>query len=103
MAFEKGEAWLREVNIATYEQGNRENHEPKRKRKLLLHKREIRKLMTQVDQKGLSVIPLGMHLKRGKIKVSLGLCRGKNVADKRDTMKKRDMDRSLQRLKGKTL
>jgi SsrA-binding protein len=103
VSFEKGEAWLRETHISTYEQGNRNNHEPKRKRRLLLHKREIRKLIKEIEHKGLAVIPLGVYLKRGKIKISIGLCRGKNVADKRDTMKKRDNDRALQRLKGKTL
>ena len=60
-------------------------------------------MIREVEQKGLAVIPLGVHLKRGKIKIALGLCRGKNVADKRDTMKKRDNDRALNRLKGKTL
>jgi SsrA-binding protein len=59
--------------------------------------------MREVEQKGLSVIPLGVHLKRGKIKIALGLCRGKNTVDKRDTIKKRDNDRALQRLKNKTL
>ncbi|MDD7984747.1 SsrA-binding protein SmpB [Lentisphaera marina] len=103
VAFEQGEAYMRESHISTYEQGNRNNHEPKRKRRLLLHKREIRKLMREVEQKGLSVIPLGVHLKRGKIKIALGLCRGKNTVDKRDTIKKRDNDRALQRLKNKTL
>jgi SsrA-binding protein len=103
VAFESGEAWMRESHISTYEQGNRNNHEPKRKRRLLLHKREIRKLMREVDHKGLSVIPLGVHLKRGKIKISIGLCRGKNTVDKRDSIKKRDNDRALQRLKNKTL
>ncbi|WDE97842.1 SsrA-binding protein SmpB [Lentisphaera profundi] len=103
IAFEGGEAWMRECHISTYEQGNRNNHEPKRKRRLLLHKREIKKLMREVDHKGLSVIPLGVHLKRGKIKVSIALCRGKNTVDKRQTMKNRDNDRTLQRFKNKTL
>ena len=103
VAFESGEAWMRESHISPYEQGNRNNHEPKRKRRLLLHKREIRKLMREVELKGLSVIPLSVHLKRGKIKISIGLCRGKNTVDKRDSIKKRDNDRALQRLKNKTL
>ena len=103
VSFEKDEAWLRESHISPYEQGNRNNHEPTRKRRLLLHKREIRKLIREVEQKGLTVVPLKVYLKRGKVKVLLGLCRGKNVVDKRDTIKKRDNDRSLQRLKNKKL
>ena len=103
VAFEGGEAWMRESHISPYEMGNRNNHDPKRKRRLLLHKREIRKLIRDVEQKGLSVIPLGVHLKRGKIKIAIALCRGKNTVDKRETLKKRDNDRSLQRLKNKSL
>jgi SsrA-binding protein len=103
VAFEGGEAWMRESHISPYEMGNRNNHDPKRKRRLLLHKREIRKLIRDVEQKGLSVIPLGVHLKRGKIKIAVALCRGKNTVDKRETLKKRDNDRNMQRLKNKSL
>ena len=99
VSFEGGEAWLRECHIAPYKEGNRENHEPKRKRKLLIHKREMKRLLKQVEQKGLTVVPLKFYLKRGKIKVLLGLAKGKNVADKRDTLKKRDSDRQMQRIK----
>jgi len=90
------------ANIATYEQGNRNNHTPTRQRRLLMHKREISRLKKSVETKGLTLIPLSMYFnERGKVKVELGLCRGKNVHDKRETMKKqmdeREMNRARQR------
>ena len=84
-----GEASLLNVHIATYEQGNQFNHDPKRKRALLLHKREILKLNQQIREKGLTLIPLKFYLNKGLIKVELGICKGKSKGDKRDTLRER--------------
>ena len=94
----KGEVWLENANIATYEHGNRNNHEPMRSRKLLLHKKEIDQLLTKVATKGLTLIPLKMYLKNGKAKVELGLCRGRKLYDKREALTKRDVQRDLERI-----
>jgi SsrA-binding protein len=91
------EAWLYNAHIGLYPYGNMNNHEPMRPRKLLLHRREIRKLRTATEQKGLALIPLSFYLKRGRIKVGLGLCRGKSHGDKRETLKKRQADRDIRR------
>lgn len=93
----KGEMYLHNLHIRAYSHGNIHNHEPQRIRKLLLHKREIRKLSAQIAQQGLTLIPLDLHLRRGKIKVLLGLGKGKNVSDKRDTLKKKESDREARR------
>lgn len=93
-----GEAWLINVHISPYENtGNFFNHEPRRTRKLLLHRREINKLIGQVEQKGLTLVPLKMYLKRGRVKVMIGLARGKKLHDKRETIRRRDDQRSMQR------
>jgi SsrA-binding protein len=84
-----GEASLMNVHIATYEQGNQFNHDPKRKRTLLLHKRQILKLFQQIREKGLTLIPLTFYLNKGLIKVELGICKGKTKGDKRDTLRER--------------
>jgi SsrA-binding protein len=89
----KGEMFLHNLHIRAYSHGNIHNHEPIRIRKLLLHKREIRKISAQLSQQGLTLVPLDIHLRRGKIKVQLGLAKGKNVSDKRETLKKKDADR----------
>lgn len=94
---ENGEAWLLNVNIATYKYGNQFNHDPKRKRKLLLHKREIRKLLQLISEKGNTIIPLKFYLNRGKVKVQLGVGKGKTHADKRDTLRKRQDDMDARR------
>jgi SsrA-binding protein len=94
----KGEIWLENANIAMYEHGNRYNHEPTRSRKLLLHKREINQLLARVATKGLTLIPLKLYLKGGKAKIELGLCRGKKLFDKRETIKKRDTQREIERI-----
>ena len=99
ISVEKGEVWLENVHIAKYEQGNQFNHNPLRRRKLLLHKKEIARLIKQVDQKGMTMIPLSMYLKRGKVKVQVGLCKGKDKADKRESMKKREENIKIQRMK----
>ena len=84
-----GQAALFKVHIATYEQGNQFNHDTKRKRALLLHKREILKLNQKIREKGLTIIPLKFYLNKGLIKVELGICKGKTKGDKRDTLRER--------------
>ncbi|HLG60839.1 MAG TPA: SsrA-binding protein SmpB [Ktedonosporobacter sp.] len=93
-----GEIWLENAHIATYEQGNRYNHEPLRKRKLLLHKREINQLVTRVATKGLTLVPLKLYLKGGRAKIELGLCRGKKLYDKREAIAERDVRRDMERI-----
>ena len=93
----KGELWLLGADIATYKFGNRFNHEPKSQRKLLVHAKEIRELQLKTEAKGLTLVPLRVYLKHGKIKVDLGVCRGKQLHDKRDALKKKDLRRDLER------
>ena len=88
-----GEAFLLNCHISPYAQGSRENHEPTRTRKLLLHRREIRKLIGKTQEKGLTLVPLQMYLKRGRVKVELGLARGKKIHDKRETERVKEADR----------
>lgn len=96
-----GEAWLVNVHISPYDFGNRENHEPRRERKLLLHRQEIRKLQSKVSERGWTIVPLAMYLKNGRAKLEIALARGKRLYDKRDAVAKRDADRELRRaLKG---
>lgn len=92
-----GEAYLMNVHISPYEQGNIHNHEPTRSRKLLLHKREISKLIGITKEKGYSLIPLAIYLKNGFAKIDLGLAKGKKQYDKRETLKKKDAQRDVQR------
>ena len=92
---ENGEVWLYNVHIAEYSHGNTANHEPKAPRKLLLHKREIGKLFGVTAVKGKALIPLSFYWKNGKVKVQLAVGQGKDAADKRETLKKRDSDREL--------
>ncbi len=94
----KDELWLENANIATYEHGNRYNHDPMRTRKLLLHRREIDQLLTKVATKGLTLIPLKLYLKGGNAKIELGLCRGKKLYDKREAIAKRDVQRDMERI-----
>jgi SsrA-binding protein len=91
------EAWLVEAHIAPYAQANRFNHDPKRKRQLLLHKKEIRKLWDAVRQKGVTVIPTRMYLKNGRAKLEIALAKGKKLHDKRETIAKRDEARQAER------
>ena len=93
----KGELWLVGADIAAYKFGNRFNHEPKSQRKLLVHAKEIRELQLKTEAKGLTLVPLKVYLKHGKIKVDLGVCRGKQLHDKRDALKKKDLRRDLER------
>ena len=92
-----GEIFIYEMHIGEYKQGNRQNHEPKRVRKLLLHKREITKITGKIKQKGYTMIPLSLYFKEGVVKVELALVRGKTKIDKREDIKKRDIDREIQR------
>jgi len=94
-----GEAFLYGMNISQYESGNIFNHDPLRVRKLLLHKQEIKRLTGKQQEKGLTLVPLKVYWKNGKVKVLLGLAKGKTLYDKRHDIKKRDSDRELQRYK----
>lgn len=93
-----GEAWLMNVHISPHGSTNPSyNHDPLRDRKLLLHKQEIRKLVGKVEQKGLTLVPLKLYLKNGRVKVSLGLARGKKLHDKRQDLKQRQDKREMER------
>lgn len=92
-----GEVWVEGMHISPYEQGNQFNRDPLRSKKLLMHKSEIRKLGSDVDRQGYTLIPLEIYLKEGRVKLQLGLCKGKQTHDKRDAMAKRDSDREIQR------
>jgi len=94
---ERGEVWLMSANISAYEQGNINNHEPTRQRKLLLNKSEIRRLIGKVKEKGLTLIPLRLYFKNGKVKVELAVAKGKKVYDKRESIAKRDFQRDQER------
>jgi len=92
-----GEAWLVGAEIATYDHGNRANHDPTRPRKLLMHRREIDRLYGQVREKGLTLVPTRLYFKDGRVKVELALARGKDVRDKRRTIADRDAKRQIER------
>lgn len=92
-----GEVWLVSAHISEYTQGNINNHEPTRNRKLLLNKSEIRKLTAKVNEKGLTLIPLRFYFLNGKVKVELAVAKGKKVFDKREDIKKRDLQRDQER------
>lgn len=92
-----GEVYIIGMNISLYEMGNYFNHEPLRERKLLMHKYEIRKLIGKLNEKGYTLVPLRMYIKNGKVKLELGLAKGKNTHDKRRTIQDRDMKRDMQR------
>lgn len=92
-----GELWLLEAHISEYAHGNRENHDPVRPRKLLLKRREINKILDQLAQKGLTLIPTRIYLKNGRAKVEIALARGKKLHDKRQSLAKRDSDRQIDR------
>ena len=92
-----GQAFILGMNIPQYEQGNIFNHEHMRTRKLLLHKQEINKLHRKVQEKGFTLSPLDFYLKNGRVKVKLGVCKGKKQFDKRADIKERDVKRDLQR------
>jgi len=91
------EVWVRNFHISEYSYSSIFNHNPDRKKKLLLHKEEIKRLQRKVDEKGYTLIPLDVYLKNGRVKVTLGVCKGKKLYDKRDTIKQRDLDRDMAR------
>ena len=97
------EAWLVGCSIAPYKFGNIYNHQERRDRKLLLHKREIEKIDLSLSQKGLAVIPLGLYLKNGRVKVRLGIAKGKKSHDKRLAIQERDEKRNISRMMKKFL
>jgi len=93
-----GEVWLSNVHISHYRETSQYfNHEPLRIRKLLLHRKEINKLIGQTEQKGLTLVPLKMYFKKGRVKIAIGLGKGKKLHDKRETSKKRDDQRAMAR------
>lgn len=93
----QGEAWLKNCSIAPYLFGNIHNHEERRDRKLLLHKKEIEKLKRSTDQKGLTIVPLAIYLSKGRAKVKIGVARGKKQHDKRSSIKEREQKRAIDR------
>lgn len=93
----KGELWLVGADISAYEFGNRFNHSPKRDRKLLVHAKDVLVLRQKTEAKGLTLVPLSLYLKRGRVKVLLGVCRGKLLHDKRRALKDKDLRRDLER------
>ena len=92
-----GEVWLLNLHISPYEQGNQFNHEPERTRKLLLHRKEIKRLIAAVERQGLTLIPLDLYFKHGIAKVTMALGKGKQLHDKRETARERDAERELAR------
>ena len=93
----KGELWLVGADVAAYKFGNRFNHAPKSQRKLLVHARQLRDLKMKTEAKGLTLIPLKLHLVRGRIKLDLGVCRGKALHDKRESLKQKALRRDMER------
>lgn len=91
------EAWLIDAHISPYDQANRFNHEPRRPRKLLLHKKEIARLFDDVRRKGVTIIPVRVYLKRGRAKVEIAIAKGKKQYDKRQEIAKRDSQREIER------
>jgi SsrA-binding protein len=93
----KGEAFLLNMFIAPYEQGNQFNHEERRTRKLLLHKNEINKIFGKINIEGYTLVPIKLYLKANKVKILIGVAKGKKVFDKRETIKKRDLEREARK------
>lgn len=94
----RGEVWVEGMHISPYEQGNIFNRDPLRAKKLLLHRSEIRKLDSLVMRQGFTLIPLELYFRNGRVKVQLGLCKGKQLHDKRDSMARKDSEREIQRV-----
>ena len=97
----EGEAWILKMHIGPYEMGNRENHEPFRRRKMLLTRREIRKIRPKVEEQGLTLVPLQIYFKNGLVKIQIGLGRGKKLHDKRDAKAKKDVQRRIDKELGR--
>lgn len=91
------EVWVKNFHISEYKYSAMFNHDPDRKKKLLLHREEIKRIQRKIDQKGYTLIPLDFYLKKGRVKVTLGVCKGKKLFDKRDAIKERDQQRDIQR------
>ena len=96
-AIEGGELWLISLHVTPYDFGNLSDQDPLRKRKLLVHRQEITRLKRQTEEKGLTLIPLRFYLKKGLVKLQLGICRGKRLYDRRETIRKRDQKRDEER------
>jgi SsrA-binding protein len=94
---EKGEIWLHQLHIGVYDHAYYGNHDPLRPRKLLLHKAEIQKLTGKVNEAGRTLVPLSLYFVKGRVKVKLALARGKHAFDKRDTIRRRDAQRDMER------
>ena len=92
-----GEMWLYNLHVASYEHGNRWNHDESRPRKLLLHRDQIRRITSRSEEKGLAIVPLDVYLRGGRVKLTLALCRGRKHRDRRETLKRRTMDREAER------
>ncbi len=92
-----GEAFIKNMYIAKYEEGNRFNHDERRDRKLLLHKNEIKKLQSEVETAGYTIVPLKLYFNGNYAKIEIALAKGKKLYDKRETIKKRDLDRAMHR------
>ena len=97
--FKNGEAFILNMHIAPYENGNSFNHEPNRTRKLLLHKKEIRRMSQKAKEKAMTIVPTKVYLKKGKVKVEIALAKGKKLFDKRETIKRRDDERMMAKMK----
>lgn len=93
----KGEAWLKGAHIAAYSHTGYDGHKPIRDRRLLMHKKEIKKIGSKLAEKGLTAVPIRLYFNKGWLKVEVGLAKGKKLFDKRETKKKRDMERDIQR------
>lgn len=92
-----GELYVNNLHISPYEFGNRENHDPTRVRKLLVHRAELDKLTRKVEEKGLSLVPTKLYFKEGRVKLEIGIARGKKLHDKRETLKQKEADREMAR------
>lgn len=96
-SIDNGEIFVNGMHISPYEQGNIFNRDPLRKKKLLMHKKEIHKLYSTIKQQGLTLIPLSVYFNKGKAKIKVGLCKGKKIYDKRDVAAKKEVNRSIDR------
>lgn len=97
VAIKDGEAWLINAHISPYQHGNRHNHDPLRDCKLLLHKREISRLQKETSQKGMTLVVTRVYLKNGRIKLEIGLAKGKKLYDKRETLKRKDLEKEIKK------
>ena len=98
LVVDEGELFARGIHISPYEKGNIFNRDPDRVKRLLMHKKEILKLKSRTEKEGYTLIPLSLYLKKGRVKVQVGVCRGKKLYDKRESILKRDLDRENRRM-----